>query len=212
MMEALAHRARAGRGAWTGEGASMAQGLLHPVPGAAGAPAVSEDGSLVAVIDGRIENAPDLRAILGGPADDGDAALVLAAYARWGADGAARLEGDFAFAVWDARRRELSCARDRMGHKPFYYCRVGSRFAFASELPALLLLPWAPREVNEGVLAEMLAGDWLSRDETLWEGILRLPAAHRMKVTASGMGASAYWRPFLDDELPHRTDEAFAAH
>ena len=78
-----------------------------------------------------------------------------------------------------------------MGNKPFNYHWDGKTLAFASELHAILALPWVREVLNEGMLAEFLAGEWYSRDETFWQGIMRLVAAHRMVVDAAGRGLSS---------------------
>src|SRR5262252_4698116 len=154
-------------------------------------PLGNEDGTVVLVMDGRVDNWEELRRDL---IDRGavlrtraDAELVLRAYETWGADCLSHLEGDFALVIWDERRREALCARDRAGKKTFTYHWDGKTLAFASELHAILALPWVHAPLNEGLLAEVLADDWRSLDETFWEGVLRLPAAHRMTVSARGV-------------------------
>lgn len=86
-------------------------------------------------------------------------------------------------------------ARATAWNKPFNYHWDGKTFVFASELHAVLALPWVPEILNEGMLAEFLANEWYSRDETFWQGILRLVAAHRMLVRCGWPRLQLYWEP-----------------
>ena len=179
-------------------------------------PLGNEDGTVVLVMDGRVDNWEELRRDL---IDRGavlrtraDAELVLRAYETWGADCLSHLEGDFALVIWDERRREALCARDRAGKKTFTYHWDGKTLAFASELHAILALPWVHAPLNEGLLAEVLADDWRSLDETFWEGVLRLPAAHRMTVSARGATPERYWSPNLWETLPFTREEEYVEH
>jgi len=104
--------------------------------------------------------------------------------------------------IWDAHRREAFCARDRMGNKPFTYHWDGKTLAFASEVHAILPLPWVPEDLNDGMLAEFLANEWHSRDETFWQGVSRLVAAHRMVVDERGPRADQYWSPTSGRHCP----------
>ena len=179
-------------------------------------PLGNEDESVVLVMDGRVDNWEELRREL---LDRGavlrtraDAELVLRAYETWGPDCLVRLDGDFALVIWDGRRREAFCARDRVGKKTFNYRWDGTTLAFASELHAILALPGVREELNEGLLAEVLADAWRSRDETFWKGILRLPAAHRMTVSARGARPELYWAPNLCETLPYTREEEYVEH
>lgn len=168
-------------------------------------PLANEDGSLVLVLDGRVDNRVGLRRELEGLGatlrDRSDPELVLRSYEAWGRGFLSRIEGDFALVVWDGRARTALCARDRMGNKPLHYHWQGGVLSFASDLCALLALPWVGRNLNEGFLAEVLADEWHSRDETLWSGIHRLVAAHRMVVGAGGPRVERYWEPDLRPAL-----------
>lgn len=99
-----------------------------------------------------------------------------------------------------------------MGNKPFNYHWNGKTFVFASELHTILALPWVSQILNEGMVAEFLAAEWYSRDETFWQGIMRLVAAHRMVVGASGPCLEQYWEPDLWATLPYTKDEEYIEH
>ena len=83
---------------------------------------------------------------------------------------------------------------------------------FASDLHAILPLPWVPEVLNEGMVAEYLAVDWQSRDETLWQGVMRLVPAHFMVVSASGLRPSQYWTPDLAAKLVYSSDNEYIEH
>jgi asparagine synthase (glutamine-hydrolysing) len=203
MTAEIAHRGPDGIGHWAGGGGALGQCMLRTTAESLEErqPLANEDATVVLAMDGRVDNGEALRrALLARGAalrDRSDAELALRAYEAWGRECPARIDGDFALAVWDTRRRELFCARDRLGIKPFYYHWDGTRLAFASEPRALFALPWIRQETHEGVLAEFLAAEWHSREETLWRGVLRLPAAHRLSAGAGGPRPEPYWEPDL---------------
>jgi len=179
-------------------------------------PLTNEDESLVLVMDGRVDNWEVLRKELLGRGvilrTRADAELVLRAYEAWGRECLAHIDGDFALVIWDARRREAFCARDRIGNKSFTYHWDGKALTFASELHAITALPGMTVAFNEGVVAEFLGNDWYSRDETFWTGIMRLTGGHRMVVDAGGPRTERYWQPDLWATLPYKKDADYIEH
>lgn len=218
MTGAMAHRGPDGINHWVRGSVALGQCMLRTTPESLEEhqPLANEDESLMLVMDGRVDNWEDLRReLLGRGAvlrNRADAELVLRSYEVWGPDCLTHIDGDFALVIWDARRREAFCARDRMGNKPFHYHWSGSTLAFTSELPPILALPWVEQEPNEGMLAEFLAGEWCSRDETLWTGVMRLVAAHQMEVDRRGPRLEQYWAPDLGAVLPYKTDQDYVDH
>jgi asparagine synthase (glutamine-hydrolysing) len=218
MTAAIAHRGPDGIAHWTRGPVALGHCMLRTTPESLEEtqPLANEDASLVLVMDGRIDNWEELRAELlkrgAVLRTRADAELVLRAFEAWGRDCVAHIDGDFALAIWDARHRSLFCARDRLGHKPFHYHWDGTTLAFASELDPILALPWVEEIPNQGMLAEFLAGEWRARDETLWAGVMRLVAAHRMTVDAKGPRIDAYWAPDLWATLPYTRDEEYVEH
>jgi asparagine synthase (glutamine-hydrolysing) len=215
MTSAMRHRGPDGIQHWVDGSVALGQCMLRTTPESLEErqPLTNEDETLVLVMDGRVDNWEELRReLLGRGAvlrDRSDAELVLRAYEVWGRECLPHIDGDFALAIWDARRREAFCARDRMGHKPFHYHWDGKTLSFASDLRAILALPWVREEPNESMLAEYLTWDWRSRDETLWRGILRLVAAHRMVAAGREPQLECYWEPDLWASLPFRKDEEY---
>lgn len=179
-------------------------------------PLTNEDESLVLVMDGRVDNWEELRSeLLSRGAklrSRADAELVLRTYEIWGRECLAHIDGDFALVIWDARRNEAFCARDRMGNKPFTYHWDGKKLVFASELHAILAMPWVPQIPNEGMIAEYISDEWFSFDETIWTGVMRLPGAHRMSVGPAGPKPISYWMPNLDAPQPYTKDDDYIEH
>ena len=218
MTAAMAHRGPDGIAHWQKGSVALGQCMLRTTAESLeeSQPLANEDASLVLVMNGRVDNWEALRrellsrgAVL---RNRSDAELVLRAYETWGKECLPHIDGDFALVIWDARRHAAFCARDRLGMKPFNYCWNGRTFAFASEPHPLLRLPWVERRPNEGMLSEFLAADFHSRDETLWQGITRLVAAHRMEVGAGGPRPERYWEPDLRKPLPYRRDDEYVEH
>ncbi|OLE18994.1 MAG: asparagine synthetase B, partial [Cyanobacteria bacterium 13_1_40CM_2_61_4] len=140
-----------------------------------------------------------------------DAELILQAYARWGERCPEHLLGDFAFALWDARRGLLFCARDHFGVKPFYYhYRPGRLFAFASEIKGLLVLSEVPRRLNETRVADYLVPLLEDKEITFYEEIVRLPPAHRIAVTREGVRIDQYWALDPEREIRMKSDAEYA--
>jgi len=216
MTGAMSHRARDGVAHWVNGHAALGHCLLRTTVEAADdrQPLVDAESGRVLVFDGRLDNfrelAADLRGAGTAPRNLSDSELVLRAYERWGPGSLERLDGDFAFALWDARQETLFCARDRVGSRPFHHHRDGTTFAFASDACALLALPWVAKQLNLDFIAEMLAADWTSLENTYWSGVQRLPPAHRLIVTRNGCQPSKYWQPRLDVSLPCRSPQEYA--
>jgi asparagine synthase (glutamine-hydrolysing) len=116
-----------------------------------------------------------------------DTETILHAYEANGVDCLSGFNGMFAFAIWDTARRRLFCARDRLGIKPFYYYFDGQVFVFASELKAILLHPSVQRRVNDLMVYDYLTFNLVDHtDDTFFDGIHRLPAAHYLTIDADG--------------------------
>ena len=124
---------------------------------------------------------------------ESDTEVLLAAYCQWGIDCLMKLNGMFAFALWDRERRELICARDRLGEKPLYYVWDGQCFGFASELKGLL--PLVPNPVaNQPVVYAYLDGGRLDfNDQTFVEQIRQLEPAHYLSIHEGRLQKRQYW-------------------
>ena len=191
MTDAMAYRGPDGIHHWVRGSVGLGQCMLCTTPESLEEtqPLANEDESLLLVMDGWLSNWEDLRAELLAKGarlrTRADAELVLRAYEAWDKECLGHLDGDFAFVIWDARRREAFCARDRFGNKPFNDHWDGGSLVFASELHPVLASPGIPEKPNEGMIAEFLADEFYSRDETFWVGVTRLRPASGMAVKAS---------------------------
>jgi asparagine synthase (glutamine-hydrolysing) len=216
MTEVAAHRGPDGTDLWISGAVGLGHRLLHNAPGTRPSAGVVTDdsGALRLTFDGRIDNRDELRTLLkadGACADAAsDAELVLRAYDCWGAACLEALLGDFAFAVWDGRRRTLFCARDPIGVKPFYYHFDGRRLLLASE-PAQILEGVEARP-NLGLLARYLVDDYAEREETLYSGILRLEPAHTLVAGPEGFEIECYWDVDPRHEIRYASDEVYDEH
>jgi asparagine synthase (glutamine-hydrolysing) len=142
-----------------------------------------------------------------------DTEVLLAAYARWGQDCLQKLDGAFAFAIWDEETQTLFAARDRFGEKPFYFSTNEESFVFASEMKALWQLG-LPKDVNRGMLYNFLTIGYTTNPadpfETFYNNIYKLPAAHCLTYTlATGeLVPNRYWQTYV--EVNTRISEAEA--
>ena len=155
------------------------------------------DRGLSIVFNGEIYNFDELRAELEQRgsrfSSSGDTEVLLEAYAVWGADFISRLNGMFAFAIYDSFAERLLLARDRAGEKPLFYRLQGGSIFFASELKALLAHPTAPRRIDPVALDLYLATGYVPGDGCILEGYRKLPPAHAMSFDLR-MGSAKVWR------------------
>ena len=201
MTAAIAHRGPDGIRHWVHGPVGLGHLRLQTTPESVreNQPLANSDGTLCLTLDGRIDNRSELRRALESndfhPRDDSDAELVLRAYECWAEACPNRLLGDFAFAIWDSGRRQLFCARDYVGVRPFYYHRSSSLFAFGSEIRAVLALETVPRRLNESRVADFLVEQLDREDEesTFYRDVLRLPAGHCLTVGPDRFAQRDYW-------------------
>lgn len=142
------------------------------------------DAGLSIAFNGEIYNFADLRGELERLGHNfrshSDTEVLLAAYAQWGTDCPERLNGMFAFALFDAPRQRLFLARDRAGEKPLFYCLINGDLYFASELKALLAYNSLPRRIDAEALDCYLAMGFVPGDRCILQGYRKLPPGHAM--------------------------------
>lgn len=122
-----------------------------------------------------------------------DTEVIIAAYARWGADCLKRFNGMFAFAIWDDVQKELFIARDRMGIKPLYYCLTNGIFAFSSEIRSLLQSELIPRKLNAAALIDYLRYQTVHAPDTIVKGIKMLMPGNYIQLKNEKVTAHCYW-------------------
>jgi asparagine synthase (glutamine-hydrolysing) len=201
MTATLAHRGPDGDGFYTDGPVALGHRRLAIIDVAGGAqPLANEDGSVWVTYNGELYNELALRA---GLRDRGhfyktasDTESLVHLYEEHGPDFARKLNGQFALAIWDARRARLVLARDRMGQKPLYYCETpGGGLVFGSEPKALLKHPDVPRRLDRGSLARYLFYEYVPAPHSIWEGVKKLPPAHVLVWESGRMSLARYWSP-----------------
>ncbi|MGH9718363.1 MAG: asparagine synthetase B family protein [Candidatus Acidiferrales bacterium] len=138
-----------------------------------------------------------------------DSEMILHAYAAWGESCVERLRGDFAFGIWDARRKSLFCARDHLGIKPFYFADCQDFVLFSNTLDCVRMHPGVPDELNEAAIADfLLFGLNCDAATTTFRAIRRLPPAHFLRVSAEGLRIGRYWSLPVDGRIRYsRADD-----
>ena len=168
-------------------------------------PIGNEDGSIQVVFNGEIYNFPALREELLARghrfATQSDTEVLVHLYEEHGDDLVQHLNGMFGFALWDARRRRLLIARDRMGEKPLYFTQTAAgTFVFASELKALVEHPEVERRLNLLALRKYLQYEFVPSPHTMIAGVRKLPPAHRLVYEKGRWRTERYWRLSYDAE------------
>jgi asparagine synthase (glutamine-hydrolysing) len=175
-------------------------------------PYASEDGAVVCVYNGEIFNHAALREELSalGHRFRGrcDGEVVVHAYEAWGPRCVERFRGFFAFALWDAGRRQLLLARDRLGIKPLYYALAGDRLVFGSEIKAILEHPEVPRAMDVQSMYHYLGYEFVPGPATMFQGIRKLPPGTIALCQDGRLEVEPYWELAFEDSLE---DEATLA-
>jgi asparagine synthase (glutamine-hydrolysing) len=173
-------------------------------------PISNEDESIFVVFNGEIYNFQKLRAELENLGHRfrtrSDTEVIVHGYEQWGDDALHRFNGMFAIALWDEPRQRLLLARDRMGKKPLYWHWSKNGLLWGSEAKALLTAPWVERRVNSLALHHYLTLQYVPDPLTIFEGMFRLPAAHKLVVERGGEPqVSRWWQ--LEFEPKQQIDE-----
>ncbi|HEU4686137.1 MAG TPA: asparagine synthase (glutamine-hydrolyzing) [Nitrospira sp.] len=198
------HRGPDGFGLWLQGPAGLAHRRLAIVDLAGGhQPMANEDESLWIVFNGEIYNHRELRPELERAGHryrtNSDTETILHLYEEHGTDCLHRLQGMFAFALWDAARSRLLLARDRLGIKPLYYARTGRELLFASEIKGILASGAVKASFNAAVLPEFLASRYVSGPETFYRGVHKLLPGHLLEWSPEdGFLVRRYWHPPLE--------------
>ena len=198
MTSIIQHRGPDGEGLFVDREVGLGHRRLSIIDVEGGSqPIANEDGALQVVFNGEIYNFIELRKELASAGHRfttrSDTEVIVHAYEQWGVDCVKHFNGMFAFAVWDARKRELFLARDHLGIKPLYYATIGSRLLFSSEIKALLRDPSCPRNVDHDALAELFTFRFVPSPKTLFKGIKKLPPGHSMLATRDGIDIKPFW-------------------
>lgn len=178
-------------------------------------PIGNEDGSVITVFNGEIYNYPSLREDLDSRGHKlltaSDTEVIVHLYEDFGDECVQHLRGMFGFAIWDARKRRLLLARDRLGIKPLYYTQAGGRLIFGSEIKAILQHPSVEVRLNVEGLNRFLSLKYVPAPQTMFEGIHALPPGCVLVCDAHGMQIRRYWDlSFANHQSGHVREEAYA--
>lgn len=189
MTDAQAHRGPDGSGVWTTQGAGLGHRRLSIIDLGGGAqPMASADGHIVVTYNGEIYNFRDLRRELENKGaefrTDSDTEVLIHGWRAWGPEMLSRLNGMFAFALYDDAAKSLLLARDRLGVKPLHYSRLtDGSLVFASELKGLLAHPALRREIQSQAIEDYFAFGYVPEDNCLIAGVEKLAAGTFLLVT-----------------------------
>ena len=178
-------------------------------------PISNEDGSVVTVLNGEIYNYQPLQKELERRGHRlttaSDTEVIVHLFEDFGEDCVRHLRGMFGFAVWDARKRRLLLARDRLGIKPLYFTRAHDRLIFASEIKAILQHPSVQAVLNLEGLNNFLSLKYVPAPQTMFRGIHSLPPGYLLICDANGIQLRRYWDlSFANHPNGHVREEAYA--
>jgi asparagine synthase (glutamine-hydrolysing) len=226
MLKAIEHRGRDDEGVWTsspindeGQGVCFGHRRLSIIDTSAAGhqPMLSSDGRLVVILNGEIYNYRELREHLTTKGHSfrtqTDTEVLLAAWAEWGEDCLPRLNGMFAFALWDERERTLFLVRDRVGIKPLYYAAEGRQdacapnsFVFASEIKSILASGLVKAELDRERLHQFLTFLWVPDPNTLFRGIRTVPPGHIVTLRKNELNVREWWDISFDSIEEGKSD------
>jgi asparagine synthase (glutamine-hydrolysing) len=212
MLEKIEHRGRDDQGVWIsdpidGFGRKVCFGhrrlAIIDTSSAGHEPMFSPDGRYVLTFNGEIYNYRELREQLKSIGHqfqtNTDAEVLLAAFAEWNRDCLTRLNGMFAFAIWDHKERELTLARDHVGIKPLYYAQLPATegkpgsFAFASEIKAILASRLIAPAIDTEALHQFLTFLWAPDPNTLFSGVRTVPPGHVLRLQEDALKVNQWW-------------------
>jgi asparagine synthase (glutamine-hydrolysing) len=206
MTDAIAHRGPDDSGFHVVPGIGLGHRRLSIIDLAGGhQPIYNEDETVAVVFNGEIYNfvdlIPELQALGHRFRTRSDTEVIVHAWEEWGEACVTRFRGMFAFALWDAPRRTLFLARDRLGIKPLFHARLADgTFIFGSEIKALLCHPDLPRSIDPRGVEDFFAFGYVPEPRTILDGVAKLPPAHTLTVTPEGERLACYWQLRFEDD------------
>jgi len=214
MADVQQHRGPDGAGLWMDGCVGLAHRRLAIIDVAGGhQPMSNEDDSVWIVFNGEIYNHVGLRREMQRAGHryrtKSDTETILHLYESYGAGCVERLQGMFAFAIWDRRQRQLLLVRDRLGIKPLYYASTDRELLFASEIKGIVASGGLKSKFNETILPEYLANRYVAGEETFYRGVSKLLPGHLLEWSVEqGCRVRRYWHPpqdSLHEDIPLST-------
>ncbi|MCE7902933.1 MAG: asparagine synthase (glutamine-hydrolyzing) [Gammaproteobacteria bacterium PRO9] len=212
MTAIIQHRGPDGEGLHIAPGIGLGHRRLAIIDPAAGhQPMVDAQSGNVIVYNGEVYNYVEIRSELEGRghrfSTHSDTEVILRAYVEWGVDCLQRFNGMWAFALWDASRRRLFLARDRLGIKPLHYCSQGGDLLFASEMKSLFAAG-VPRRPDLSLLDVYLTLGYVPAPHSFFTGVHKLPPGHYLLADGPRMETRRYWELPQVEEQAMRLDAA----
>jgi asparagine synthase (glutamine-hydrolysing) len=174
-------------------------------------PIANEDETIWIVFNGEIYNYPELRERLVGQGHQfkthTDTEVIVHLYEQYGLDSVRHLRGMFAFALWDERQQRLFMARDPLGQKPLYYYQGPGKFVFGSEIKALLADAGVMPRLNARAMHNVISLRYIPGDDTMFEGINKLPAGHYLTLQNERLNVVRYWDLSYTPKIQGSEDE-----
>ena len=217
MCERMVHRGPDSEGLYVTTGAALGMRRLAIIDLVTGEqPAFNEDRSVVVILNGEIYNYRELRTELEKRGhvfhSASDTEVLPHLYEEYGDDMLRKLNGMFAFALWDSKRRRLLIARDRFGEKPLYWGVFDNTLLFASEPKVLLANRSVRPSLNLQALRQYLSFDYVPAPLSIYQGINKLPAAHKLTVEHGRVNVECYWRLSYKTADPLPSEDEAAEH
>jgi len=214
MAAVMTHRGPDQEGWHTGQGISLGHRRLSIIDLSENGrqPMFNEDRSIAMVFNGEIYNFQELRPSLEAKGhrfhSNSDSEVIIHGYEEYGIDVIHRLRGMFAFAIWDARTREMYLVRDRIGIKPLYYHHQGDQLIFASEIKAILEHSGVTRALNRQALFDYMGFEFVPAPNTMFRDIYKIPAGHYVHWHDGRADLTPYWDLKFNGRPAPRYEEA----
>jgi len=213
MVDSIKHRGPDDRGTWRGNGVFLGMRRLSIIDLETGQqPIFNEDGSCCIVYNGEVYNYLTLRQQLKAKGHkfktQSDTEVIVHSYEEWGLDCVQHFRGMFAFAVYDQAKEELFLARDQFGIKPLFYTELPQGFIFASELRALLKLPYFPRQIDWEAFNLYIRLNYIPAPWTIWARAKRLEPGHWLLVKNGHVVEKRRYVKLEKESYSGNTDEA----
>ncbi len=217
MCRRLQHRGPDDGGQWRGKGIELGHRRLAIVDVSANGhqPMPNEDESIWLTFNGEIYNQAELRTELQALGhrfrSQADTEVIVHAYEEWGYRCLDRLNGMFAFGLWDVAQSRLWLARDRIGIKPLFIAKTEEALLFASEIKALLAYAGLPRDLDKKALAYHLSFNWIPAPHTMFRAIRQVLPGHHLTISGAGeLQDVSYWE-CTDEESPALDEDEWTA-
>ncbi|NLD64884.1 MAG: hypothetical protein GX646_13430 [Bacteroidales bacterium] len=212
MQTDLAHRGPDGQGLYREESVALGHMLLQVTPESVYDKSPYEEDGFVITANARLDEREAIMDRLGITDEERnritDPLLLLRSFRKYGKDFVKDIYGDFAFAIWDKEKKELFCARDQMGVKPFLYYYQDGRFVFSTELKAIVRIPFVITDLDNTLLREQAFNVWNKPYLTAWRNIIRIGPANTMIIRSEKLLLNKYWEPKYsrNNNIPSLTD------